>query len=233
MSKKVVIITGAGRGIGRAAAIELARREYATVLVSRTEGELRETAKLAGGDACVLSADIAKPQASIEAAKKCLEKFGRIDAVVHCAGVAPVLKIDQTSDEQWRQIIDTNLSAAFYLARAAWPTFVKQKAGVVVNISSTASRSPFPGFSAYGAAKAGINLFGLALAQEGFPLGIRVHSISPGATETKMFREIFTEEKYPAAKVMDPAEVARVVALCVTGELANTTGEVIWLHKTI
>ena len=110
---------------------------------------------------------------------------------------------------------------------------MKQKAGVVVNISSTASRSPFPGFSAYGAAKAGVNLMGLALAQEGFPLGIRVHSVAPGATETQMFRAIFSEEKYPASKVMDPAEVARVVGQCVSGELANTSGEVIWLHKTI
>ena len=95
-----------------------------------------------------------------------LEQFGRLDAIVHCAGLAPILKIEETTDQQWHDVIDTSLSAAFYLARAAWPAFVKQKGGVIVNISSLAARDPFVGFAAYGAAKAGMNLLGLALREK-------------------------------------------------------------------
>src|SRR4051794_38250531 len=232
MSKKVALITGAGRGIGRALAIELARREYALVLVSRTEKDLHDTRKLTG-DACVFATDIAKPQAAKDAVAKCVERFGRLDAVIHCAGLAPILKIDETTDEQWHDVIDTNLSAAFYLARAAWSTFVKQKGGVIVNISSLAARDPFVGFTAYGAAKAGINLLGLSLAREGQAHGIRVHTIAPGATETGMFRKLMTPDQFSQEKTLDPADVARVVAQCVTGDLKHTSGEVIWVHKTV
>jgi NAD(P)-dependent dehydrogenase (short-subunit alcohol dehydrogenase family) len=232
MSQPVALITGAGRGVGRAVAQELARREYALILVSRTEKELRETEKLTKL-ACVFAIDIAKSQSAKDAVQKCLDRFGRLDAVVHCAGLAPILKIEQTTDEQWHEIIDTNLSAAFYLARAAWPMFVKQKSGVIVNISSLAARDPFTGFAAYAAAKAGINLLGLSLAREGQPHGIRVHTVAPGAIETRMFRKLLTPEQFPQEKTLDPAEVARVVAQCVTGDLKHTSGEVIWVHKTI
>jgi 3-oxoacyl-[acyl-carrier protein] reductase len=232
MAEKAAIITGAGRGIGRAAAIELSRRGYSLVLVSRTQADLQETAEHVK-DACVIAMDAAKPPSAKEAVRRCLEKFGRLDAIVHCAGLAPILKIEETTDQQWRDIIDTNLSAAFYLARACWSTFVEQKAGVIVNISSVAARDPFVGFAAYGAAKAGMNLLGLALAIEGQPHGIRVHTIAPGATETAMFRKLLTPEQFPREKTLDPADVARVAAQCVTGELAHTSGEVIWVHKTV
>jgi NAD(P)-dependent dehydrogenase (short-subunit alcohol dehydrogenase family) len=232
MSQPVALITGAGRGIGRAVAQELSRREYALMLVSRTEKELRETEKLTK-IACVFAKDIAKPQAAKDAVQKCLERFGRIDAVVHCAGLAPILKIEETTDQQWRDVIDTNLSAAFYLARAAWPIFVKQNGGVIVNISSLAARDPFVGFTAYAAAKAGVNLLGLSLAREGQAHGIRVHTVAPGATETQMFRKLMTPDQFPQEKTLGPADVARVVAQCVTGDLKHTSGEVIWVHKTV
>jgi NAD(P)-dependent dehydrogenase (short-subunit alcohol dehydrogenase family) len=232
MSKPVALITGAGRGIGRAVAIELSRRGYAMVLVARTESDLEHTKELTA-DACAFTSDIAKPQAAKDAVQLCLSEFGRIDAIVHCAGLAPILKIDETTDEQWHAIIDTNLSAAFYLARAAWGMFAKQKYGVIVNISSLAARDPFVGFTAYGAAKAGINLLGLTLAREGQSHGIRVHTVAPGATETQMFRKLMTPEQFSPDKTLDPSDVARVVAQCVTGELAHTSGEVIWVHKTV
>jgi NAD(P)-dependent dehydrogenase (short-subunit alcohol dehydrogenase family) len=232
MSKPVALITGAGRGIGRAVAIELSKRGCALVLVSRTENELNETKKLTES-ACAFPSDIAKPHAADDAVRRCLDEFGRLDSVVHCAGLAPILKIEETTDEQWHAVIDTNLSAAFYLARAAWPVFVKQNRGVIVNISSLAVRDPFTGFTAYAAAKAGVNLLGLSLAREGQAHGIRVHTIAPGATETQMFRNLMTPEQFPAEKTLDPAEVARVVVQCVTGELAHTSGEVVWMHKTL
>jgi NAD(P)-dependent dehydrogenase (short-subunit alcohol dehydrogenase family) len=231
MSDHVAIVTGAARGIGRATAVELRRGGHEVVLVSRTKKELEEAAREVGGVAFV--ADVTEP-AEVEAlVAQTLSRFGRIDAVVNNAGLAPVVSVKDMSIDRWRAVIDTNLSAAFYLSRAVWPTFEKQRGGVIVNISSVAARDPFPGFAAYGAAKAGLNLFGLALAREGQPINVRVHTVAPGSVETAMFRGIMSVEQWPAEKTLDPAEVARVVAQCVTGDLRHTSGEVIYVHKTL
>jgi NAD(P)-dependent dehydrogenase (short-subunit alcohol dehydrogenase family) len=162
-----------------------------------------------------------------------IERFGRLDGLVNNAGYAPILMHEQATIDQWRQIIDTNLSATFYLCKAAWPIMKRQGAGAIVNISSVASRDPYPGLGMYGAAKAGVNILGLALAREGDPLGIRVHTIAPSATETDMFRGILSKEQVPTEKILQPADVAQVIADCLTGRLKYTSGEVIYLHKTL
>ena len=166
MTKPTVLITGAGRGIGRAAAIELASLGYEPLLVSRTESELRQTSQLAGSGR-IFVADVANAEQVQRLIDSASKEAGRIDAIVHCAGLAPMQSIDQMTPAQWQSVIDTNLSAAFYLCKAAWPIFKAQKSGVIVNISSEASRDPFDGFAAYGAAKAGLNLFGRVAAREG------------------------------------------------------------------
>jgi 3-oxoacyl-[acyl-carrier protein] reductase len=232
MSKPVAITTGAGRGIGRATAIELAKGGYQLALVSRTTSELNETAALAG-NGLVIEADISEPASSAMIVKQTMERFGRVDAVVHCAGFAPAQSIAEMSTAEWRAVIDTNLSAAFFLCQAVWTIFEKQGGGVIVNISSAAARDPFPGFTAYGAAKAGINLLGLSAAREGASAGIRVHTIAPGAVETKMLRGLFTKEQYPEEKALDPRDVAQVVVQCVRGDLRYASGEVIYLQKTL
>jgi NAD(P)-dependent dehydrogenase (short-subunit alcohol dehydrogenase family) len=232
MEQGAVLITGAGRGIGRATAHELGRQGYRLALIARTESDLRETQRGAPG-ALLLSGDVTRHEFVRSAVASAVETFGRLDAVVHCAGIAPVLSVEQTSPQQWREVIDTNLSAAFDLARAAWPIFKKQGAGVIVNLSSMASRDPFPGFAAYGAAKAGVNLLGLALAREGQEYGIRVHTLVLGAVETAMFRALRTEEQFPRNLTLVPEEVARTIALCVRGDLRYTSGETIVLRKTV
>jgi NAD(P)-dependent dehydrogenase (short-subunit alcohol dehydrogenase family) len=229
---QVAIITGAGRGIGRAAAHALGREGYALALVSRTQDDLKVTQRDAP-DSIALPADVSDAQQIADFVSKTLAHFGRLDAIVHCAGIAPLLAIELTTPEDWRAILDTNLSAAFHLARAAWPIFRNQGGGVIVNISSLAARDPFPGFAAYGAAKAGLNLLGLALAREGQDIGVRVHTLMLGAVETGMFRKIRTPEQWPSAKTLDPADVAATIVQCVRGDLRYTSGEVITLHKTI
>lgn len=229
----VAIITGAGRGIGRAAALELAAIGYRLTLVSRNEDELNETARLIGGG-LVAVADVRRPDEIQQVIDGTLENYGdRLDALVHCAGMAPVRAIAEMSVEEWRDVIETNLSAAFYLCRSAWPVFERTGGGVVVNLSSFAARDPFPGFAAYGAAKAGVNLFGLSAAREGQRIGVRVHTIAPAAVETSMFRGILTEEQYPPEKALAPRDVAKVIADCVSGSLACTSGEVIYLRKVV
>ncbi len=232
MGGPVAIITGAGRGIGRATAVELATHGYQLALVSRTVNQLEETAVLAG-TGFVVQADVAKPAAAESIVARTMVKFGRIDAIVHCAGLAPARSISGMTDDEWHAVIDTNLSAAFYLCRAVWKQFEAQRRGVIVNVSSAAARDPFPGFSAYGAAKAGINLFGLSAAREGAEAGIRVHTIAPGAVETSMLRSLFSAEQYPCEKALQPEDVARVIGQCVRGDLRYASGEVIYLQKTM
>lgn len=232
MAKPVAMITGAGRGIGRATAVELSGRGYDLVLTSRTAADLQATAEGAPGAVCI-PGDVSDPLHAERLVSAALERFGRVDAIVNNAGYAPILSIEQATVDEWRKIVDTNLSAAIYLSKAAWPIFKRQRDGVIVNISSAAARDPFPGLGLYGAAKVGLHILGLSLAREGDPLGIRVHTIAPSATETHMFRAVATPEQVPSNRTLAPPDVARLIAGCVTGELRHTSGEVIYLHKTI
>lgn len=230
----VAIITGAGRGIGRATAVELGRAGYRLALAARGAAELDETLRLAGGsNGLAVPTDVSDPEQIGRLISRTLSEWGRIDALVNVAGVAPVRSIRDMTPDEWRAVLDTNLSAVFYATRAAWPAFERQGGGVVVNVSSLAARDPFPGFAAYGAAKAGLNLFGLAAAREGEPIGVRVHTIAPGAVETGMFRQLATVEQWPAEKTLEPAEVAKVILACARGELKHSSGEVIYLHRTL
>jgi NAD(P)-dependent dehydrogenase (short-subunit alcohol dehydrogenase family) len=102
---------------------------------------------------------------------------------------------------------------------------------VVVNVSSYAARDPFAGLGAYGAAKAGVNLLGLALAREGAEIGVRVHTVAPAATETAMLRSNFSRQQLPEDQTLSPQAVAKVIVQCVCGDLACTSGEVIYVHK--
>jgi 3-oxoacyl-[acyl-carrier protein] reductase len=186
MTPPVALITGAGRGIGKATAMELARRGYQLALAARSTEQLKETAESVSAG-FVLPTDVSDPKQVDSLIAKTVEKYGRIDAVVHCAGVAPTVTVEQMTDAQWHEVLDVNLSSAFYLSRAVWPIFRRQQSGVIVNISSLSSRDPFPGFAAYGAAKAALNVFSLVLAREGKEIGVRVHTIAPGPSRRKCF----------------------------------------------
>jgi NAD(P)-dependent dehydrogenase (short-subunit alcohol dehydrogenase family) len=238
MSQPVVLISGASRGIGRATAVAMGRLGYRLVLLARKRAELEEAARLAGApDSLCLPGDVTDPEQVRSLVHVAVDRFGRLDAVVNVAGLAPVARIEEMTIEQWRAVIDTNLSGVFYVTKYAWPhlkvaaTTFGQSA--VVNVSSLSSRDPFPGFAAYGAAKAGLNVFDLVAAREGEADGISVHTVAPGAVETGMFRQLMTPEQYPTEKTLSPEEVADVIARCVSGELRHTRGEVIYLHKTL
>jgi NAD(P)-dependent dehydrogenase (short-subunit alcohol dehydrogenase family) len=229
----ISLITGAGSGIGRACAIALGGEGHRTVLVGRRRQMLEQTAERCAEETMLLPADVSDPAQVWRVIDDTLSAFGRIDSIVHCAGLAPLKPIEDLSIDDWNATIATNLSAAFYLAKAAWPALVAQRGGVIVNLSSLSARDPFPGFSAYGAAKAGINLLGLSLAREGQAHGIRVHTIAPGGVETPMLRGLFSCEQVPAEQVLDPDEVAAVVVQCIAGPLSPTSGEVIYVHRRL
>jgi 3-oxoacyl-[acyl-carrier protein] reductase len=229
MDKPVALVTGAGRGIGRATAIELAKRGYRLGLVSRTAAQLEETKAMCGGE--VIAADVSVAADVERVVATAMDRLGRVDVLVNAAGMAVSGPVEKLTVEQWRQTIDTNLSPVFYFCRLLWPIWRRQGGGVVVNVSSFASRDPFAGLGAYGCAKAGMNLLGMALAREGKAIGVRVHTVAPAAVETGMFRSLMTVEQYPTEKTLDPRQVAAVIAQCACGDLAVTSGEVVYVHK--
>ncbi|HTW95816.1 MAG TPA: SDR family oxidoreductase [Tepidisphaeraceae bacterium] len=231
MHEPVAIVTGASRGIGLATAQELSRRGYRLSLVAKSEDDLRQAAKSCG-TSIIVPADLSKPRDIEKVVSTTLDAMGQVDALVNNAGLAIMKPIDQFSPEEWQATVDVNLSAPFLFCRQLWPIWRRQGGGVVVNVSSAASRDPFPGFAAYGAAKAGLNLLGHALAREGADLGVRVHTVAPAATETAMFRSHFTHEQFDTSKTLSPAEVARIIVQCVCGDLQYTSGEVIYVRKS-
>lgn len=144
---------------------------------------------------------------------KVSRQFGRIDAWVNAAGIAPMGPVTQLSDHDLENTFRTNCASIFYATRALWPVFQSQRCGVIVNVSSLASTDPFPGFSVYGASKAWVNLFSQATANEGQDDDIRVYSVCPGAVETPLLRELFPD--FPADQAMPPKRVADVIwSLC-------------------
>ncbi len=228
----VALISGAGRGIGRATAIELAGHGYRLGLVSRSRAELDKTAERCRGECLAIAADVSDPRGAESAVEAVVERFGRLDAIINCAGMAPQASIEQTTPQLWRDVIDVNLSSVFYTAHYGWKSLLAAGGGVIVNLSSEAARDPFPGFAAYAAAKAGMHLLAKVMAREGAAVNIRVHTLAPAAVETAMLRKILTAEQLPVDQTLDPREIAAVIVQCLDGSLSPTSGEVIYLHKT-
>ena len=229
-NQPVVIITGAGSGVGRDLAMLMADAGYNTVLAARTRDTLESTAWLCseevpGCETLIVPTDVADPaqaQALIDAA---IEKFGRIDALANVAGYAPLQPIQRIEDETLARCTAVNFNAVVYTTRAAWPHFKKQKSGVICNVSSMGAFDPFTGFNIYGAMKAAVNIFTKATADEGKRLNVKAYAIAPGAIETPMLRENFSEKAIPAENTLDPSVVAGAIRDCLIGTTDMKSGE--------
>lgn len=229
----IAIVTGAGRGIGRAVSVRLARAGWGVVGVARTEGELEETARQcgeAGGGAERVVGSVTD-DATAGRAVAVAGRLGRLRAVVYCAGVAPALSVEETTPAVFREVVETNLTGAFVFARSAWGVMKAGGGGSVVVVSSMASRDPFPGFAAYAPAKAGVNGLVLALDREGKAAGIRAYGVAPGAVETAMLRKLVTSEQWPTEKTLSADEVAEVIEACLCGALRHCRGETVFVSR--
>jgi NAD(P)-dependent dehydrogenase (short-subunit alcohol dehydrogenase family) len=233
LSGKTAIVTGAGRGIGRAIALRFARAGANVALVSRSRDQLdgvRREIDAAGHPAVVLPCDVSDVAAVERMVAGALARYGRIDVLVNNAGVAPLGTITEMTAQQFDTMVGTNCRAVFACCRAVWPHMARSGGGTIVNISSVAAEDPFPGFAAYGASKAFVNTFTKALAAEGRPAGIRVVAVAPGAVDTEMLRGPFPD--FPQDKTLRPDEVAELVewllgepARYVSGQVVRCTAE--------
>ena len=199
-ANKVVAITGASSGIGRATAQLLARRGYAVVLGARRETILAELASElneAGGQAAYRVTDVTR-RADLEALVACaVERFGRLDAIVNNAGIGPISRFDALRVEDWDAMIDVNLRGVLYGIAAALPVFARQRSGHVINVVSTAGLKILPTMGVYAATKNAVRTLTEALRQEAGP-NLRVTEISPGVIATD-FASSMPDESAKAA----------------------------------
>lgn len=229
---KAALVTGAGSGVGRETALLMADAGYAVVLAGRTQATLDASVayirdELPDAALHAHACDVTDSKAVQALVDAMLARFGRVDALANCAGSAPLQSITQMTDDIIDAAIDVNLKSVLYLTRAVWPAFERQQSGAVCNVSSMASIDPFVGFNVYAAAKAGVNLFTRAAADEGKKFNLIAAAVAPGAIETAMLRQNFPEKMIPGAKTLDPLTVAGVIRDVLTGARKVDLGEVI------
>ena len=189
LSGKSVLVTGAGSGIGRATAVELAKKRTKLTLTGRREEPLQETARLveeAGGEAQVVPGDVADPEARERVVQAVVEHFGGLDVLINNAGNVRAGRLEDLDAGEIQSQIEVNLLAPLLLTRTALPALREGGDAAIVNVSSGFGLVGMPFYSVYAATKAGIAHFGEALRRELFDEGVHVMTIYPGATDTPM-----------------------------------------------
>ena len=190
LTDQVIIVTGASRGIGAAAAIELAANGAKLCLSARAASScsgVLEQIKNAGGEAFAASCDMSDYAAVEKMVAETLDRYGRIDALINNAGIIDPIGAIATSDpEEWARNISVNLVGVYHGTRAVLPRFFEQESGVIINISSGAAHDPYEGWAAYCSGKAGVYMMTRATALEAAEKGVRVYGFAPGVVDTDM-----------------------------------------------
>ena len=225
---KLALVTGASRGIGRAIAEELARAGAEVVVGYRSgKDEAEELAAQIGGRA--VQADVSSP----EDAKRLVEEAGDVDVLVNNAGLTRDGLLARMSDDDWRTVIDTNLSSVFYTCRAVTRPMMKKRGGSIVNISSVVGVHGNWGQTNYAASKAGIIGFTKSIARELGSRGVRANVVAPGYVKTQLTDVLPAEataamvEATPLGRVAEAHEIAGAVRFLASDAASFITGEVL------
>ncbi len=213
LKNKIALVTGAGKGIGKAVALALASEGVHVGIVARTEKDLIDVAeqiKSAGVKAAIAIADVSKIEEVNAAVEKISKELGNIDILINNAGTGTFAKFLDLEPEAWVKQVEVNLFGVYYTTRAVLPQMIERKSGDIVNISSTAGKSGAAGTSAYSASKSGV--FGLSesLMQEVRKHNIRVTALAPGTIVTELAESanLITGD---AEKVMHPEDFAELI----------------------
>ncbi|MEP7245858.1 MAG: SDR family oxidoreductase [Gammaproteobacteria bacterium] len=236
-SSRVVVITGASSGMGAACAREFAKAGYRVVVMGRSAVRTQAVADDTGAGEPLVGdvSDVSFCRGAIDIA---LARHGRVDVLVNAAGIIARAGAAETSDEQWRRVIDVNLGGVFFMCRAALPVMMRQGSGAIVNFGSIWGDVAAAGVAAYCASKGAVHNLTRAMALEHVKDGIRINAVCPGEVNTPM---LSTERKEPVTAQMleaiaqtvpmgrlaDSAEIARVVLFMASDAASYMTGSMI------
>jgi len=237
LSDRVAIVTGGTRGIGRAIVLALAQEGADCAFTFMRNNALAESlcreVDGMGRRALPVQMDVRDFEGAKLLTERIKGEFGRIDILVNNAGITRDKSLMMMSKEDWSEVIDTDLTGVFNTTRACIITFLKQKSGNIINISSVSGIHPLPGQTNYAAAKAGVIGFTKSLAKEIAPYNVRVNAVAPGFIETDMTGHLNEKHKerltasIPSGRFGSPEEVARVVLFLASGASEYITGEVL------
>lgn len=213
---KTAIVTGAGRGIGRAIAVAFAAEGAAVVLASRSRADLAEVAgairSAGGGRALAIPTDVTNDSAVEALVEQTLADLGRVDVLVTSAGTAAFAALADSKPADWDAMLAVNLRAAMVCCRAVLPAMTRQGSGTIINVASIAARRALPGSAVYTATKAGLFGFSRVLAEELRNTGVRVGVLMPGAVDTPLW-DTLGRGAPPREKMLRPEDVARAAVL--------------------
>ena len=235
INKKISIVTGAGRGIGKAIAKKLAKHGSHVICISKSNNceKTAEEIKAEGYESSFYQMDIADNDSVNFYSKKILEKHKSIDILINNAGIVKDNLILRLSLEEWNQVISLNLSSVFYMTKIFIRNMILNKWGRIVNISSIIGNIGNAGQSNYSAAKSGINAFTKSIAKEVGKRNITVNAVAPGFIKTDMTNNINDKlvnkviENIPCGRLGNPDDVASLVKFLCTEEASYITGQVI------
>lgn len=227
LTGKKAIITGAGRGIGKALAVGLAEAGAQVAVVSRTESDLQEVVQAIeanGGVACPIAADVTEAGAAEKVVAQALDALGGLHILVNNAGMNIRKKAHEVSEAEWDRIMDLNLKAAFFLSQAAAWTMCEQRYGRIVNIASVAGLVALRTGVAYGASKAGVIQMTRVLALEWSKFGVNVNAIAPWYFRTPLTEALLNDEAF-VQEVLQRTPSGRI------GDVEDLVGPTIFLSS--